>query len=702
MLPAKERARYEHMAELAKQEHKRRYPDYRFQPKHDPEKKKKRQAAKAEKERREKEEAMRLGMGVGMGIASGSAMGGMETPMDGGSGAATPLELLAQQQQLQMGLQNHTNAQIQMSMGRNHLQHQQQQLFTQHGQQQLPPHQMRAPTNFHLGHRRSSSVPLASDLYPGYPFSLTQQQQIGQYGFPHLRNQIPPQADPFNFANPAIANASLHHSQNQGDGQDQAGIALPSLPNGYNGFRPSWFGVNSNATAPSQALTLSRAGSPELSFSSFSNSAGAAANNLQCQDGQGNGGNDIFATGFPRLSSMGLNGLQLPGMGARASHTFQLGQVGRRASSTRPSLLHQLNSGLFDTTFDQNGYGGAQQFDPRAQFSSFTFGSQQAQQGFDGFVGAVAEGFTDPFAPASQTSENGQGGSQSNPGSANGGWYDREPVDPMTPVYPMSAPSQSQSQVQNQSTIIDPNFSFGSATISNTADNSNVTQSPKSTQMTTMQNGTPGNDFALVQPVPVRKTAASDFTADQTQTQQLQHGFVDSQYGAADSFSDTGVNASAIYSQGAPQVAPHPFYNPFKPQYSQGMQSECSTQTSEGTASSASLEASPDVVASLELLDGAVSISQNANSQSQSQGQGQLNGQGQKQFGQQASYQYATPSQQQQFHVQNSYVPYQDYAAQHVDVQNQVSQQQESNQHPRFSMSEFINSPFVAASAVAN
>lgn len=135
-------------------------------------------------------------------------------------------------------------------------------------------------------------------------------------------------------------------------------------------------------------------------------------------------------------------GMNTFGMGTRAARQHQLGQLGRRASSTQPILQHQFASGAFANY----GFGAPSSFpQPGAPFS---FGAaQQANEesftGPDGFVGAVAEGFTNPFAQ--QTAAPAEAGSATNsqqslnqgfsvPLAPNAIWYEVDSVDPMTPV----------------------------------------------------------------------------------------------------------------------------------------------------------------------------------------------------------------------------------------------------------------------------
>ena len=181
---------------------------------------------------------------------------------------------------------------------------------------------------------------------------------------------------------------------------------------------------------------------------------------------------------FSGMSSMGIGaGTGIMGMGPRASRQWQLGQLGRRASSTQPILQHQLASGAFNNLVQQPGQ-------PFAQWSSapFDFGLNQNRQqtGFDGFVGAVAEGFRNPFAtsaPANNANES--------------MWYDS--VDPMTPVQ-----SQAGAQYVQTSTganlppvdtgLLNSSFNFGTAQdVSGTSGSDShmeAAQSPKSSVST--------------------------------------------------------------------------------------------------------------------------------------------------------------------------------------------------------------------------
>ena len=627
---------------------------------------------------------------------------GMHTPIDDPSNARPhALELMPHQQ---MGATSMGMAMGAQAAGSRYPQQQQ--------QQQLQPHQMRAPTNFHLGHRRSSSVPLSSEVYPGYPFNpafanQAQNPFLGQ----HQATVAQGRPDPFNFANPNVANIQ-HQQQGQEQEAGNSGIALPSLPIGINGFRPSWFqgqggfgtnNTNDNLSSNVQALTLSRAGSPEMGMAGFGGTGTGAGADTNAP-----------SQAFPRLSAFGIS---LSLMGARAAHTHQLGQLGRRASSTQPSLQHQLNSGLFASTFDSTGFNGDNaNWDPRTQFTGFTFAGQQAQQGFDGFVGAVAEGFTNPFAPSSNDSQT-NGGSQSNPGSAGGGWYDAEPVDPMTPVYPQSAHPNSVGvhMQQGQSVIIDPTFSFGSA--SSDAHHATDPPSPKSAPQTALVGNNSfahqqGADFALVQPVPLRKTPSANANVEigpslsQPQPQapyvadQSQH-YAYNVNMAGDPYS-VGVAGSTAYGSQASHSG--------EAFYSQQQAYMQSTQTSE--ASTSSLEGSPDMVASMELLDGAVHVAQNgASSQQQQSYAGQYQAQNPTQV---ATAYSSYPEPQAQLsrpqEQQGAYYAYDGYAQAHAQGQGPMHMSSDGQQGqgpdgqgPRFSFSDYVvGSPFVAASAVAN
>ena len=110
-LPASDKKHWEELAEKKKEEHKRMYPDYRFQPKHDPEKKRKRQAAKLAAEKAERERLEKL---------QREQRGIIEESVEGSADLQTEQEMAARRAQV------------------------------------------RAMHN-HLGHRRSSSVPFPAE-----------------------------------------------------------------------------------------------------------------------------------------------------------------------------------------------------------------------------------------------------------------------------------------------------------------------------------------------------------------------------------------------------------------------------------------------------------------------------------------------------------------------------------------------------------
>lgn len=430
------------LAERAKEEHKRKYPHYRFQPKHDPEKKKKRQAAKLAAEKAERERLMREER-----ERQGLPPMPEDQPFDG-SGASSSARTLDPYD------------------------------TEQEREHAMATRRQQVRNRNFLGHRRSSSVPLPSEAYPGYPYS--------NFGGPA-------HADPFNFANPAIANASLTN-----------GIAIPTLPSnlgGLSGPTSQWMNNTSVSeeqnpqlgfAAPMQSqaqhpLALPRAGSPVLNLNT---------NPIPRNSGFGN---------FSGMSSMGLPGLGSGTMGMRAARQLQLGQLGRRASSTQPVLQHQLNSGLFNFNFAaQNGSGFPQP--PYGQFNQ-PFGNDfgnvgQNEVGFDGFVGAVAEGFTNPFANSANDQTQRTTGIAASPRSApnsasvypssippNANWYDIEAVDPMTPItsiHPQtSAPAPHSTISANNSGLLNHAFSFGNDSPSpsippNEAGSSAIQTSPKS------------------------------------------------------------------------------------------------------------------------------------------------------------------------------------------------------------------------------
>lgn len=390
------------------------YPDYRFQPKHDPEKKRKRQAARLATEKAERERLEKLHREQ-RGISQESAEDAAEV---------------------------------------------------QEKEQMMAARRAQVRAAHHLGHRRSSSVPLPTETY-GYPYN--------SYG--HA-----PYADPFNFANPAIANGP-HPATSAGVSGN--GITIPSLPTMGNPWYPQ--GMNTEgpasrrrsnslgALAPNgsglhapQPFSASRGPSPRVSFS-------------------GLGG--MFGAGGP----MGMVGMNTFGMGTRAARQHQLGQMGRRASSTQPVLQHQFASGAFAN------FGFPSSFPhpdfPRGGPYDFGAGVQQMGDesftGPDGFVGAVAEGFTNPFAPqtASSNDDGSVSGAQQDanrgfpaPLAPNTMWYDVS-VDPMTPVGTSAAGGGSptayqQAHVQQQqqhqqhppalpdvdASLLNPTFNFGHVT----------------------------------------------------------------------------------------------------------------------------------------------------------------------------------------------------------------------------------------------
>lgn len=720
----KERAHWEQAAEKAKQDHKRRYPDYRFQPKHDPEKKKRRQAAR---------EAARAAA-----VATDKEKKGRDESVGGDE---TSLDLMPESR----------------STGQSN----------KMGRQQQQQQQVRVPTNFYLGHRRSSSVPLPTEAYQSYHFSAPFAQAPGI------------SADPFNFANPALAQAP--------SGQPSGGIALPSLPSDLNSYHsPSpWPQGNVDGVKTQhisglgmpQAMTMSRAASP------IATTTGTAFSGL---------------SGFSGMSSMGLG---LGGMGARAAHTHQLGQLGRRASSTQPSLSHQLNSGSFNN-FDLNSYPNTytpQSFDPNQQFPSFDLGPSQQQPGSGGFVGAVAEPFTNPFAPSQSHP------SQSNPGSAGGPggmWYDMDSVDPMTPVYSQTShPQYASSQLQTSysqgpsqsdpglpgigSTLINPTFSFGSAPkevghgMHNEIPSSSKSISPStsapqtgardsfdmsgfgsalsSSQNAQVSSNTDipphallshqtSNEFPLAQPIPIRKTATNmslesaethhmygaGTTTDQAASYPTEHGhgvFSEQYSGLA-----TGAcgEAHVYHPQGGDVVGVPPdqsYYAHAQPQYNafgdstgaNGVSGAVagtsgSGQTSDGSASggNSSAEGSPrydgfrahdqTAVTSFELLDGAVDVSHMVSDVHGQQHQQQSYAQQHQQ--QHQGYIQQEPSTQAQMYGVSAYGGYDVYS------HSQEHQTQEGHGHghdgsgpadARFSFSDYIHgSPFVATSAIAN
>ncbi|KAI5121782.1 hypothetical protein M0805_009593 [Coniferiporia weirii] len=459
-LPAADKKVWEELAEKKKEEHKKLYPGYRFQPKHDPEKKRKRQAArlaagKAERERIEREE-----------------LGVVEENED--------------ECQLTLDTQEKERA---MTVRRQ---------------------QVRAAHN-HLGHRRSSSVPLPNETY-NYPYN----------SYPH--------ADPFNFANPALANAPPSSASVNGSN----GIAIPTLPSNLSGLVGSWYTPNQNANMnPANAgspasneeeresgsqlalpphlqahqqlqmpMTLSRAGSPRMPHTGFGPMATSA--------------------GF---SGMGI-GMNTMGMGTRAARQHQLGQLGRRASSTQPSLQHQLASGAFSGYHLDGGVSSfAHQHFTQHSGAPFDFNQQrQTQQhvsqnqshfnGFDGFVGAVAEGFINPFASSSAPAESAQSvtptsapGTYPAPLAPHAIWYEVESVDPMTPITGAPSPStlpghgsfpHSRQQVQSapslpevNTTFLNPAFNFGNSG----ATSSHDTEADGSSALGSASRGTARNEF---------------------------------------------------------------------------------------------------------------------------------------------------------------------------------------------------------------
>ncbi|KAH8110053.1 hypothetical protein DFH11DRAFT_1514776 [Phellopilus nigrolimitatus] len=434
-LPVPEKKHWEALADKKKEEHKRNYPEYRFQPKHDPEKKRKRQAARAAAEKAERER----------------------------------LELEREEQDLERerefcGAGPDENAR-------------QRELEIEKDCAMAARRQQMRNAHNHLGHRRSSSVPLPTEAY-SYPYSV--------YG-------NVPQADPFNFANPALAHAPSASGQN--------GIALPTLPSNLSGLVGSWYtGANENSNVPngSTGLSLPNAGGQEgsaiLALPSHLQHSQAPMTLSRAASPY---------TGVNTMDAMRMSGgfggmaMNTLGMGTRAARQHQLGQLGRRASSTQPSLQHQLASGAFDNF--HFGAGGTGSF-PHPPFSGshFDFNSlvqhqhqhqhqqQQNFAGFDGFRGAVAEGFTNPFASAGVSSSEDappSTGPDSVPNSMTTKypaplaphtmWYDVESVDPMTPIgggapSPTSAPFHHQQHQHQQPTLpevdtglLNPAFNFG-------------------------------------------------------------------------------------------------------------------------------------------------------------------------------------------------------------------------------------------------
>ncbi|KAL5522924.1 hypothetical protein ACEPAF_1191 [Sanghuangporus sanghuang] len=448
-LPSKEKKVWEALAEKKKEEHKIQYPHYRFQPKHDPEKKRKRQAARAAVERAERERLMRE-----------------HTQMTGAS-QSVPEDSLPEKLQLQQPEQEKERA---MATRRE---------------------QVRAMHN-HLGHRRSSSVPLPSETYPGFPYN-----NVG--GF---YSQGPPNADPFNFANPALAQAPPFPNTTSSNG-----IAIPSLPSTMGGLTNPWYPPNNAGTsdlAGSAGLASSEQTGESLSLPSQlhaprprSITLSRAASPRVPMNGAGMGSIGFGFGEFSGMSSMGMGaGMGVMGMGPRASRQWHLGQLGRRASSTQPILQHQLASGAFNnfhygpqSAFPHSAPFGQHPGQPFAQGTStpFDFGLDQNQQqgAFDGFVGAVAEGFTNPFASSAPAGSSNESGDAVNPNSApasansypaplapNAMWYE-DSVDPMTPVQAQSRAQYAESSAVAPSLppvdteLLNPSFNFGAASQDN-------------------------------------------------------------------------------------------------------------------------------------------------------------------------------------------------------------------------------------------
>lgn len=464
-LPATEKKRWEQLADKKKEEHKRLYPDYRFQPKHDPEKKRRRQEAKAaaeaaairdEQQRRADEERKRREIEGPSPLAMPMPMpvpGTMSANVGGGTG--TPVDEAQQSMQLRRNQERERRAQ-------------------------------------HFGHRRSSSVPLPMDTYAhaAYPYGHTH-----AYAFPPAFS-AQAQANPFNFANPALASAGAGASSHTSAGAGVQQIALPTLPTmgadagGSNGglsnlsnMLPAWYtdtnnNNNNNASAEQhaqslsagatpasgelqlpthlqgpfgpastarqtlhqKAATLSRAGSPRLAHSlrqqqQFAPQQGmgmlgnmALYNQMHMGFGMGmgpgggmnanmntNGGMSSYMNMNTGMS-MGMNSGMPLGMGARAARQHQLGQLGRRASSTQPVLQHQLASGAF-AHFGAHANNNAFSFTPTTAPAlpppsanvGFTnpFASSSASASNNGAIGATGatgegvNGFPHPFAPQS-------------------------------------------------------------------------------------------------------------------------------------------------------------------------------------------------------------------------------------------------------------------------------------------------------------
>ena len=340
------------------------YPDYRFQPKHDPEKKRRRQEAKAaaeaaairEEQQRHVEEVRRqreidgltapLAMPIPMSShamnANGSAVGAMD------------------------------EAQQSMQLRRN---------------------QERERRAQHIGHRRSSSVPLPMDTYAA--------AAAYSFGFPPAYN-AQAQSNPFNFANPALGS-------NNANANAQAGpIAIPTIPaiggnsqnaglSNLSGMLPSWYSSTNLPTqdqqqpqhsqsagatpasgvvqlptqGPSpfvsnaqQAATLSRTGSPRLAQSLRTNTTpfapqgvgmlGSMAmynqmlhnSNINIGMGAGAGGAGMGMGGGMAMNGMGGMGMGMNmggvnvGMGARAARQHHLRCANEPEHATGPGTGH--------------------------------------------------------------------------------------------------------------------------------------------------------------------------------------------------------------------------------------------------------------------------------------------------------------------------------------------------------------------------
>ncbi|EJC99150.1 uncharacterized protein FOMMEDRAFT_23062 [Fomitiporia mediterranea MF3/22] len=460
-LPSKDKKVWEALAEKKKEEHKIQYPHYRFQPKHDPEKKRKRQAVRAAAEKAERERLLR----------------------EHGTDQSTPQDTNPDKLQLQEA--NHDQEKERAMASRR------QQVCAMHN---------------HLGHRRSSSVPLPSESYPGYPYT-------SDFGGPFAQGAP---ADPFNFANPALAQAPPANS----NAPTSNGITIPTLPSSIGGFSGYWYGTNGIANADQTTPAISEqadallplphlhAPQPRSAILSRSASPRVPMNGIGMSSIAGGFGE------FSGMSSMGMGtAMNYMGMGPRASRQWALGQLGRRASSTQPILQHQLASGVFADL----QYGAQSNFPhpgaPFGQYSlqgfqqgasgPFDFGSghNQQQSAFDGFVGAVAEGFTNPFASSNQPTSAAVSnadpaptpapGSYPTPLAPNAMWYQVDSVDPMTPVQqqPHSQGSETSGCAQAlppvDTGVLNPAFDFGktaqgSSDLSGSGASVDVPSSPKS------------------------------------------------------------------------------------------------------------------------------------------------------------------------------------------------------------------------------